>query len=168
MPALQEKNKQGDKGGSKQKGSSAKGGRGLFAPHRPGEGVVARRVALTIAALMWIIGGYQLYDFLQSHDAWRVAWGGMSIPLIQLPLNWALLVSVGVFCGGGLVSLVLMNRIDATDFLIDTETEMKKVTWPTKDESVNATTIVIITVAVLGLMMATFDVVLQWVFKLVF
>jgi preprotein translocase SecE subunit len=61
-----------------------------------------------------------------------------------------------------------MNRSAPTDFLVETETEMKKVTWPTKDEASNASLVVIGTVVVIGCLLALFDVVLNFLFKFIF
>ncbi len=60
----------------------------------------------------------------------------------------------------------IANRRGATDFIIETETEMKKVTWPTMREVMNATVVVIIVTIVLGVFMFFVDrVVIQPAFE---
>lgn len=171
LPSVQEKNAQGEKG-RESKGSQASkkasGGWLSIKPRRPTEGVFVRRVAAVLVAAIWFIGAYQLYNYLVGYDFWRAAWGGASIPLLELPINMAMLSGVVVFLGGGLASYLYMNRSAPTDFLVETETEMKKVTWPTKDEASNASLVVIGTVVVIGCLLALFDVVLNFLFKFIF
>jgi preprotein translocase SecE subunit len=44
----------------------------------------------------------------------------------------------------------LTNRPKTAEFLIETQTEMKKVTWPTSREVISATVVVIVVVLLLG------------------
>lgn len=173
VPALQEKNKQGDKGGQKQKAKGAGGkdaspGFFSFKIPRPTEGIIARRSALVILGFLWFLGGFQLYSFLESYPTWGRAWGGAAVPLLQLPLNFALLTSVGLFAVGSMLSFFTLNRTTSVDFLVDTEIEMKKVTWPTKSDSVNATLVVIATVLVMGALLAIFDFLLRVIFGVIY
>jgi preprotein translocase subunit SecE len=55
---------------------------------------------------------------------------------------------------GGFVSKV-------THFLVSARAEMKQVTWPTRDELIKATRMILILSVVLGLMIGLLDLVLQ-------
>ncbi|MFZ5623810.1 MAG: preprotein translocase subunit SecE [Gemmatimonadota bacterium] len=47
------------------------------------------------------------------------------------------------------------------DFLAATRTEMRKVTWPTKDELIKATRMIVVLSLVLGVVIGLMDVALQ-------
>ena len=49
----------------------------------------------------------------------------------------------------------------AVNFLVSARAEMKKVTWPTRDELIKATRMILIFSVVLGLMIGLLDLVLQ-------
>ena len=55
-------------------------------------------------------------------------------------------------------------------FLMEVKLELKKVTWPRRDEIRGTTTVVIITVFIVGIFLAVVDVILiqlrQWIFEL--
>jgi len=53
------------------------------------------------------------------------------------------------------------------DFLISVEAEMGKVTWPSKSELIRASVVVIVTIVILAISLFMFDVVWQWLFKLI-
>jgi preprotein translocase SecE subunit len=59
-------------------------------------------------------------------------------------------VPVGVFLGLVAVIAVLMNWRKLADFLIETETEMIRVIWPSRREVIASSLVVIITVVVMA------------------
>ena len=54
---------------------------------------------------------------------------------------WQVLV---VFAGGAFGLYSWLERPKSADLLIETEQELRKVSWPTRDESINATGVVIL------------------------
>jgi len=62
----------------------------------------------------------------------------------------------------------VLNRPKSVDLLIETEQEMKKVTWPTLPEVWNATVVVVLVTATLAVTMYGFDQILVRLFKLVY
>ncbi len=53
------------------------------------------------------------------------------------------------------------------DFFSETRFELRKVVWPTRQEAIRLTWIVIIAVIIISLMLAGFDQVIQWLIRLV-
>ena len=62
----------------------------------------------------------------------------------------------------------MLNRPASVDTLIDTEQELKKVSWPSKTEVRNATLVVVLVTFVMAILLFGFDRILQWVFRLVY
>jgi preprotein translocase subunit SecE len=58
----------------------------------------------------------------------------------------------------------LLNAPKIADLLVDTEVEMKKVTWPSMDDSRKASVVVVVCVAVMVTFLAASDFGLQWFF----
>ncbi|MBL8692997.1 MAG: preprotein translocase subunit SecE [Planctomycetes bacterium] len=50
-----------------------------------------------------------------------------------------------------------LNRPHVADLLIETEAELKKVTWPTMPDTASSSLIVLITVLVIFLLVAVYD-----------
>ena len=54
------------------------------------------------------------------------------------------------------------------DALIETEQELRKVSWPTRDESINATGVVILVSVLLTAALFGFDLLFNRIFSLIF
>ncbi|MCA9297546.1 MAG: preprotein translocase subunit SecE, partial [Phycisphaerales bacterium] len=80
-------------------------------------------------------------------------------------LNGALAISAIVFAGLVLLIWRWQQRERVADFLIDTEHELKKVTWPTYEDVVNSSMVVVICVLVLMGFLALTDWFLGKVFE---
>ncbi len=138
--------------------------------YRPGDGKIMRTAFL---AVLMILGVYTAYSWHKSD------WGGATG---YLPVVWDHPVTSGEV-GAGVIVLAFMvgsylvcfaNR-KAGDFLIETEIEMRKVTWPTwkpwlspKTQLWGATYVVIILMLVIAGFIAFVDVLLQMAARAVF
>lgn len=92
-------------------------------------------------------------------SGWRIAWGAFASNLCYIIPAVLLL---GFLYGAWRVA----NRAPTTDFIIETETEMKKVTWPTARDVAGSTIVVIVVTVMLGLFMYLVDLALvQGVFR---
>ncbi|MBB1088398.1 preprotein translocase subunit SecE [Lysobacter sp. SG-8] len=76
----------------------------------------------------------------------------------------ALLVAVGLVAGV-LVFFTSSKGRETREFLSEARFELRKVVWPTRQEALRTTWVVIIAVIVLSLILAGFDLVIQWVVK---
>lgn len=130
---------------------------GLFVSYRSEQGRHARMAAFWSVIFFLGFGCRFLHDLLIQWESMRAHLGQITIPVVAVKLTPAFLISAGIF----LVGTVLVQRWQQTpkvaDLLIDTESELKKVTWPKGDEVWNAAIVVIISVVLLGLFLALSD-----------
>jgi preprotein translocase subunit SecE len=94
-------------------------------------------------------------------------WFG-KLPLVNVPLSIKFLLCLGLFVG--LLALVrwTMSRPSTVATMIETELEMKKVSWPTRQESLNAMWVVVLVTVVLTATLASFDTALHLLLRFVF
>ena len=87
------------------------------------------------------------------------------------PFPLALYIQDGLpmllFLLGGLGAFLLVNWPRFADFLIATESEMKKVSWSTQQELIGSTLVVIVTVVLLGFLIGGLDIFWAWCLKLI-
>ncbi len=74
-------------------------------------------------------------------------------------------VALGALAGVGFALFVLFNKPKVVDFLIATEHEMKKVSWPTRKEIIGSTAVVICGTFAFSLLMFVIDFVFAWLFQ---
>jgi preprotein translocase SecE subunit len=118
--------------------------------YREDQGRLTRMFAFWATVAMVYFGCTFLYSQLfQYVEALRPALGGLQVPLISYDLNGALVISMLVFAGGAFGAHRYLNRGDVVETLVDTETELKKVTWPTFEETLNASLVVVAFVLIL-------------------
>jgi preprotein translocase subunit SecE len=67
---------------------------------------------------------------------------------------------------GAVVFLTTRKGAETREFLSESRFELRKVVWPTRQEALRTTWIVILMVIVISLILAGFDVVIQWAVKL--
>jgi preprotein translocase SecE subunit len=83
--------------------------------------------------------------------------GGIRVPILRADLSPAFLIAFVTFVGG----LVLLRRwLEApknADLMIETEAELRKVTWPTLNEAIDGSVVVIVCVLVLMVFLAGSD-----------
>ena len=83
--------------------------------------------------------------------------GDISLPILGMDLSPALLIVTVLFLGGTYLFYRWLERPKQADTLIDTESEMKKVTWPSLSETMSGSITVIMTVLILMAILALFD-----------
>ena len=72
----------------------------------------------------------------------------------------ALVVAAGLVAGA-LVFATTAKGLQTREFLSESRFELRKVVWPTREEAMRTTWVVMIAVAVLSLLLAGFDVIIQ-------
>jgi preprotein translocase SecE subunit len=118
--------------------------------YKEGHGVLVRRIAFVAIASLIVWGGTELYGWLYSGEWVRThRWVDYPIPVIRQYVDPAFVISwIAVIAGCVLVYRAL-NRQKAADFLIETDTEVRKVTWPTWSDAWNSSLIVLLFVVVM-------------------
>lgn len=118
--------------------------------YKPDQGRIARLVAFWSLAILILYGCTSLHAELSSRFdgvlGRPLIASVQKIPVLGLKLNAALLITLVVLAA----SLYFLHRWQQTpkvaDLLIETEAELRKVTWPTLPEAVNSSIIVIVCV----------------------
>ena len=83
----------------------------------------------------------------------------------QWPNVARVLAVVGGLVGGAVVFLTSARGVQTRGFLSEARFELRKVVWPTRQEAMRTTWVVIAVVILLSLLLAFFDVVIQWAVK---
>ena len=83
----------------------------------------------------------------------------LTVPGIDVPLRWkALIVAVAfALCGFGIYKL--LNKPRLADFLIESESELRRVDWPSKPEVVASTKVVVVVVVLMMVLLFVLDVI---------
>ncbi len=116
---------------------------------QPGSASSGDIVKYALAVLL-VAGGVAAYIYF---DKWA---GGLR----------ALAVVAGLVLGA-VVFLTTAKGLQTREFLSESRFELRKVVWPTRQEAMRTTWVVMIAVAVLSLILAGFDLVIQFAVKLI-
>ena len=90
---------------------------------------------------------------------------GTGIDLLSVSISWGHILGAMFVVGSAIGILYLVNSKRCVDFLIETEAELAKVSWPTKREFLGATTVVLFTMFFLGIYLFVVDVLLNFFVK---
>ncbi|MSQ91182.1 MAG: preprotein translocase subunit SecE [Phycisphaerales bacterium] len=114
--------------------------------YKLGQGYWTRVISATAGGVIALLGGWWLHDIFETID-----WG-----INPIFLSWGI--------GGLFVALCCpaiyfwtARTVKTVDFLVATESEMKKVSWPTRREVSGSTVIVIFTSMLIALFCFFFD-----------
>jgi preprotein translocase SecE subunit len=111
---------------------------------------------------------------VQTVRSWILSMGGRdlaapwmeSFPILGR-LDLATVISVGVLALGGLLLYIWLNRPKVADMLIDTEGELRKVTWPTFADTWKGTLAVVFTVAFMLVYLTGADLAIHTVMRMI-
>ena len=129
------------------------------------QGRLTRGTAFWLLAALAYFGATTLYAFL-SWD-WAKSDFGFTVPVLELPVDGRLLASVAVFAVFFFALRAGVNHPKLADLLIDTEGELKRVTWPSWPETWNGSLVVVVTVVTMLVLLAGADIVLSRFFEMV-
>ena len=145
---------------------------------KPGQGKYARGTAYVLGMLLVIFGGISLYATINvPHDAsitptstWEKIEHAVYIPNVPLVgyISIYRIIAFVVVIFGALALHLILNRPGPVDTLIDTEQELKKVSWPSRREVWNATLVVVLVTSTMAMLLYGFDGLLRTLFQLVF
>lgn len=136
-----------------------------MATYRENQGRLARMAAFWLSSLLVAFGCTFLFEQLVAFKSMREAIGGATLPIVSVDLSPAFLVS-SIVCLAGVTAIrIWQQKPKVADLLIDTEAELRKVTWPTLDEVVNASIVVVVFVVFVGAYLGLADMVLARVIK---
>lgn len=134
--------------------------------YKKGQGIYSRVIVGIALGVLDLFASISLYGVLI--DLPNIA-GNAKIPLIDIGLTWGLISAFALFIFLGFLIGVLVVGFETgikwldkigkgvVEFLIDTQGELQKVSWPTKYELVGSTAVVIVSVVVIGLFILGVD-----------
>jgi preprotein translocase SecE subunit len=139
-------------------------------PQKAGQGTLTRLVTWTVLILAAVLGCYELYTWIQTSKDTSLIPGGWfeRLPVLGIPFSWKFLVCVALCVGLLMFVRWIMSRPSTATTLTETELEMKKISWPTKQESLNAMWVVVFVTAVLTGTLAAFDGALHLILRFIF
>ena len=125
---------------------------------RPGLGRAVRLSAFGGIGALAAFGAYALYMAPPIHSLW---WTDVLGPAMifgkALSLKPILFPAAGIFLAVMSGIFLLLNQEKWADFLIETEGEIKKVSWPARKEYVGSAAIVVLVVAIVSMFLHYVD-----------
>jgi preprotein translocase SecE subunit len=137
------------------------------------QGLIVRWGMIIASALLFMFGCHRLY-FAFLWFGWEKAyepWATFTIPLVDILVKVSPALAIALGCG---LFFVLFFRYlyfqneRISDFLIDTESEMRKVSWPTPGDVVKSSMAVVFIIFILGVYLFLVDITLDGVFSHLF
>ncbi len=135
--------------------------------YKEDQGRLARMAAFWSLTLFVLFGCTFLYGILIQYDSMATEITESRIPIVSVDLNWAFLISFSVFAVGVVLLLRWQQRPKVADLLIDTEAELRKVIWPTGQEVMNSSMVVLVCVLLIGAFLALADLFLARIMKVI-
>jgi preprotein translocase SecE subunit len=163
--AADEPDDEKEEGGSKSpvpyKGPSSKTEKpAFFTIYKKGQGKWTRLGTVFVAGLLGILTAYNLYQYILPY-----------LPMSQngdrKVLQLLLGICVGFLALFGLLTFWVTNKPRNVDFLIATDSEMKKVNWTTRKELIGSTRIVILFMFLIAFYLFTCDLLFGGFFHLI-
>lgn len=131
--------------------------------YKKGQGYVARWITAAACGALLAFGCFELYEKLQEYKLGIVPPGIMD-------LTWSALISALVFIAGAIGIGFLVNYPKFVDYLISSEVELRKVSWPTRLELKRQTAVVIFVLVAFAVILLAADFVCvqltQWIYGL--
>ncbi|HEY8667566.1 MAG TPA: preprotein translocase subunit SecE [Tepidisphaeraceae bacterium] len=121
---------------------------GFFTLYKSGQGYWTRMGTVFGAVLIGGLTAQFMYVQVQSHSTDKIA-----------------LISTSIFVAAyGLLCFWLLNKPTTADFLIATDSEMKKVNWTSRKELIGSTKVVIVFMFIIAALLFGIDVFFGYIF----
>ena len=116
--------------------------------YKKGQGVIARWLTFGVLTALVVYGCNELKGALDDRLGKAAAFGS---------ITWSFLITVLTFIVFESLVGMLVNNKRFVDYLIASETELRKVSWPTRQELKRQTMVVIATLLLFGAMLFVAD-----------
>lgn len=140
---------------------------GFLEFYKKGQGSIGRLLALISGGLLILWGGHSLWVTLQGSEFFATTLR-FHVPHVGLEINLGLVTAVLVVVVAWAALAWFLNRARSVDLLVETESEMRKVSWPSRQEAWNSSIIVVVTVLVMMGLLFMYDVVLNFFLNVLF
>lgn len=135
--------------------------------YKNGEGKMTRRVAFYSLLILSIWGFKELATTLAQFSWARTTLLDFPLPFYEQALTVGVLLSIVLNVVFGWFVFKYINGQKPASLLIDTETELKKVSWPTWEDARHSTIIVLIFVAACAAYLTAVEYALANIFKMI-
>jgi len=123
--------------------------RSFFSIYKPGQGLYVRWGTVAGLGLIFVVGAWWLAMELKGFNNTLAQAAGVTV--------W-----LGL---GSLLTFWLVNKPNFAEFMIMTESEMRKVTWPTRRQTINSTKVVIFMTLALAVLLWLVDLAFMKLFQ---
>lgn len=154
----------------------------VFSLYKPKQGQIVRWGSFGLTAALFVFGMVRLYNSFpylselpeRRAPFWQMVYNPLwsfTIPAVEIPI--VLTPRLIFTLAFGAVLLLILGYLcfrneRISDFLIDTESEMRKVAWPTLREVADSSLVVIIVIIALGVYLFAVDIGLDRLLRLFF
>ena len=137
-----------------------------MAKYKEDLGTYARTSALWLLGAMWVFGCHEMYYWLGSFrgDPEAAELGGLAkhlmednLPVLGVPLTPAFLIAVAMGALGLFTLMRILNKPKVADMLIESETEMRKCTWPSWNETFTSSILILVVMLIFTALLASMD-----------
>ena len=136
--------------------------------YKAGQGMLTRRMAFWSLVIVIVTAGLALYKWLVNLSGGNTFFAdplienfSNELPLLPQRLDWAFVTSWGLVALGVYLLYRWISKPKPTDFLLETDEEFKKVTWPSWTEAWNYSLLVIVFVVFLAALLWFSDIILN-------
>ena len=131
--------------------------RGYFTIYKKGQGYWTRMGTIIGAGVLGLMLAYTLYD--------RIPTFFTSDPALGRRVGIG--VTLGFLAVYGLLVWHLTNKPSNVDFLVATDSEMKKVNWTSRKELIGSTKVVIFFMFMIAIILFVIDIVFSWLMYII-
>jgi len=125
--------------------------------HKSRQATAVRAAAFVFVAALTFYGSFAFYQIPSTTSGWWEDLVKFELFGKVIALKPVLFPSAGVFLTVMMTAYVLLNRPKWAEFLIETEGELKKVSWPHRKEYVGSAVVVVVVVVVISLFLFFVD-----------
>ena len=137
-------------------------GSGFFTIYKKGQGYWTRMGTAAAALLLGALTAYNVYVYLPVLIHFDTTVAGQA-----RARNIAMGVAVGFFAAFAFFAWRMMNKPSNADFLIATDSEMKKVNWTSRKDLIGSTKVVIVFMFLIAMILFLVDIVFSYFFYLI-
>ena len=130
--------------------------------YKKDQGRYARMTSFWVVLLVMVAGYWQFHYWLDSQAEFMKT---LVLPTLGISVSVLICSALSALTALGLH--LFFNRKKTADLLIETESELKKCTWPTGQETWNSSLVVLVTVIFFMFFLAGTDYLLQKLFNFI-
>jgi preprotein translocase subunit SecE len=128
----------------------------MIETYKKGQGVVARRLAFGALLALVVFGTLALQQSLEANE---VGWAVHELPV---GVHVSAVLTAGMIVAAIVAIIWLLNTHRLADYLINSEAELRKVSWPTRAELKRQTIVVLVFMGFFGFFLLIADVAFAW------